>query len=149
MNTPSKSHPSSYDWPEDWADPEEDNGRYLHVCAECGVQFAGHKRRVAICKVCSGRHEDEVKRRTDLLIKAGLNPMEWVLTPAPEHDKARGRAIFISLALHEERKLRRRLAAALKIADATNSNVAYWGHPGRHRDTSEALLAESTTLDSP
>lgn len=148
MIKPSKSAPSPHDWPEDWADPEEDNGAYLHVCVECSVQFTGHKRRPKVCKVCATKREDEMKRRVDILVEAGLNPMEWVLTPASEHDKERGQAIFTSLALHEERKLRRKLAAALVVADGTNSNVAYWGHTGRHRDTSLELIKESAELDS-
>ena len=148
MIIPSRDNPSPHDWPEDWADPEEDNGAYPHVCADCSVQFLGHKRRLKVCKACSIKREDEMKRRVDILVEAGLNPMEWVLTPASEHDKERGRAIFTSLALHEERKLRRKLASALVVADGTNSNVAYWGHPERHRDTSLALIEESAELDS-
>jgi hypothetical protein len=74
--------------------------------------------------------------------------MEWKLVSHSEHEKITDGLVRYILEAADERALRRKLAAALKIADSTNSNVAYWGHPGRHRDTSEALLGESTLLDS-
>ena len=136
-----------HDWPEDWADPAEDNGCYRHTCLDCSTQFSGHKQRLKVCKVCSQRYETEAKRKVDILVGAGLNPMEWKLVSHSEYEKITDGLVRYVLEAAEERKLRRELAAALKIADATNSNVAYWGHPGRHRDTSEALLEESAELD--
>ena len=149
MIAPSRDHPSPHDWPEDWADPAEDNGGYLHVCVKCKTAFTGHKHRADVCKVCSQNIEDEAKRRKNLLVSAGLNPMEWVLMSAREHHSLVGALSRYIMEAGDERDLRRKLAAALKVADSTNSNVAYWGHPGRHRDTSEALLAESDRLDDP
>ena len=40
---------SEHSWKEDY--PHE-NGKYLHICRECGAEFLGHKRRM-ICKACS------------------------------------------------------------------------------------------------
>lgn len=36
------------DWKED---SQLDNGNYYNICAGCGEQFIGHKRRV-VCKAC-------------------------------------------------------------------------------------------------
>lgn len=139
--------PSPHDWPEDWADPSEDNGAYLRVCKECATQFTGHKRRYPICKVCATKRDAEIERRAALLATIGLDRKDWVLIPSGEWDAITHGLIRHTVEAGEERTLRRKLAAALSIADSTNSNVAYWGHPGRHRDTSEALLAESAALD--
>ena len=142
MIAPSRDNPSPHDWPEDWADTEEDNGGYLHFCPECSAQFLGHKRRKGLCKVCARRHEDEAKRRVDLLVKGGLDPMEWELTLSSEHDKMMGELVRLVVEVGEERALRRKLAAALKVADSTNSSVAYWGEPHCHRQNSRSLHSE-------
>lgn len=135
-----------HDWPEDWADPADDNGCYIHICPKCSTQFFGHKRRRGLCKACYIEHDAEAKHRAEFLSAHGT-PMDWMILTKGETDDVLQECVYITLSLKEERALRRKLAAALKIADATNSNVAYWGHPGRHRDTSEALLAESAALD--
>ena len=145
MNT--MHNPTPHDWPEDWADPAEDNGCYLHVCTICKAQFSGHKRRPNVCKVCATADTAEAKRRAEFLSAHGA-PMDWVVVTMDEIHGVYAESTRLALALCEERKLRRKLAAALKVADATNSNVAYWGHPGRHRDTSLDLLEQSDTLDS-
>lgn len=144
MNT--IQNPSPHDWPEDWADPAEDNGCYNHICAQCRTQFLGHKRRPNVCKVCAVEHDAEMKRRAEFLSAHGA-PMEWAILTEEEICRVYTESVRLIVSLREERALRRKLAAALKVADSTNSNVAYWGHPGRHRDTSEALLAESAKLD--
>lgn len=37
----------------DWViDFDDDNGKYLHVCTECGKRYFGHKRRVGDCCSC-------------------------------------------------------------------------------------------------
>ncbi len=137
--------PSPRDWPEDAiADP--DNGAYTCHCFSCESQFIGHKRRMC-CKVCAALEDAEMERRLELMVKAGLDPEGWKLMSRTEWDTHFSASLKLMLALCDERALRRKLAAALKVADQTNSNVAYWGHPGRHRDTSEALLAESAKLD--
>ena len=142
----SRDHPSPHDWPEDWEiDPE--NGAYSHVCPECSAEFTGHKHRYGPCKACASKSEAELNTRESHIARAGLNPSEWVLTLRTEWDALVGRMVWNAKEMEEERALRRKLASALVVADGTNSNVAYWGHPGRHRDTSEALLAESASLD--
>lgn len=46
MKTMKEVHP--HDWEEDaW----HENGNYRNVCAFCGTQFTGHKRRM-ICRIC-------------------------------------------------------------------------------------------------
>lgn len=147
MTTPFRDDPSPHDWPEDWADPAEDNGCYNHICACCQTQFLGHKRRPNACKVCAKERDAEIERRAAMLAQIGLDRKDWVLIPSSEWNDIMNALVLNVMDAGEERALRRKLASALKIADATNSNVAYWGHPGRHRDTSEALLAESAKLD--
>lgn len=144
---PSRDNPSPHDWPEDWANPHDDNGCYLHVCPECSVQFTGHKRRKGLCKACSTKRDREVERRASLLATIGLDRRDWVLIPSDEWDKLVVQLMHHIIDVQAERELRRKLAAALVVADGTNSNVLYWGHPGRHRDTSLNLLVQSSALD--
>ncbi len=143
---PSIFTPTERDWAAD-ALLDPDNGAYGHTCHECNLPFVGHKRRVDICRVCADQMQTETARRDVLVTQAGLDPAEWVLVPRVECDKQLERLIGLLLDLGDERALRRKLAAALKVADQTNSNVAYLGHPNRHRDTSEALLVESAKMD--
>lgn len=139
---PSIFTPTSRDWIEDFA---RENGSYLCRCCYCKETFIGYKRRV-VCKSCHDADQAKAKERGEWLAKHNA-PADWVIVTMDELRGTRKEYADLLLRFHVEQNLRRKLAAALKVADQTNSNVAYWGHPGRHRDVSQALLADSEKLD--
>ena len=73
--------PSPRDWTEDFAD--EDNGRYMHICPTCNLQFVAHKRRHGQCKVCHDLDDAEAKRRAEWL-HAHNAPKDWVILTESE-----------------------------------------------------------------
>lgn len=141
-------NPPPHDWPEDWADPAEDNGCHLHVCVSCKTQFHGHKRRPNVCRVCAKERDAEIERRAALLAQIGLDRKDWVLIPSSEwHDILNGLVLNI-MDVGEERDLRRKLAEALKSAHIQcENNQSYWDYRNNHRDASVVLLAQSSALD--
>ena len=61
-------HDKERNWTEDYA---SDNGKYIHVCGDCGLGFVGHKRRPNQCRKC-----------------AAIAKAEWdALTPEEQDEK--------------------------------------------------------------